>query len=115
MIFGFRFFRRNIKMLIVMTTVSTIEEGKSLAAGIVDERLAACVQVLPKMTSFYVWKGKVESADEFLLLAKTTREKYAGLEAYIQARHSYETPEIVAVSAEAVSAGYAAWLTESLV
>ena len=102
-------------MLIVMTTAPTIEEANSLAKGLVEEKHAACVQVLPRMTSFYIWKGNVESAEEFLLIAKTTEEKYAGLEFWIQARHSYETPEIVAVSAESVSAGYASWLTESLV
>jgi periplasmic divalent cation tolerance protein len=101
-------------MLIVMTTVSSSEEGENLAELIVNERLAACVQILPQMTSVYIWEGKVQRESEYLLLAKTTSEKYAQLEAFILANHTYETPEVVAIYAEKVSAPYAKWLTDAL-
>ncbi len=66
------------------------------------------------MTSVYAWEGKVERADEHLLLIKTLPEKYEAVEKYILDRHSYDTPEVVAIDAEKVSAGYLKWLTDSL-
>ena len=97
-------------MLIVFTTTSNIEEADSLARGIVEGALAACVQVLPEMRSHYSWKGEVVSEAEHLLLIKTTEEKYTELEAYLLENHSYETPEIVAVEASTASDGYLKWL-----
>lgn len=101
-------------MLIVLTTVSSSEEGEHLAELIVGEKLAACVQILPQMTSVYIWEGKVQKESEHLLLAKTTEENYDKLEDFIRAHHTYETPEIVAIEAEKASAPYAKWLTDSL-
>ena len=101
-------------MLIVLTTTSSTEEAESLATGLVESRLAACVQILPKMTSVYAWEGKVEKESEHLLLIKTLPEKYKAVEKYILARHSYDTPEIVAIDAEKVSDGYLKWLTDYL-
>ena len=101
-------------MLIVLTTTPTSEEAESLANGLVESRLAACVQILPKMTSVYEWQGKIEKADEHLLLIKTLPEKYEVVEKFILDHHSYETPEIVAIDAEKVSSGYLKWLTDYL-
>ena len=101
-------------MLIVLTTTSSTEEAESLATGLVESRLAACVQILPKMTSVYAWEGKVEKESEHLLLIKTLPEKYKAVEKYILDRHSYDTPEIVAIDAEKVSDGYLKWLTDYL-
>jgi periplasmic divalent cation tolerance protein len=98
-------------VLIVLTTTSTTDEAESLANGLVESRLAACVQILPKMTSVYSWDGKVERENEHLLLIKTLPEKYDAVEKYILDHHSYDTPEIVAIDAEKVSAGYLKWLT----
>ena len=100
--------------LIILTTTSTIEEAESLANGLVESRLAACVQILPRVTSVYAWEGKIERENEHLLLIKTLPEKYEAVEKYILDRHSYETPEIVAIDAEKVSEGYLKWLTDSL-
>lgn len=101
-------------MMIVITTVANEDEGKALARKLVEEKLAACVQVLPQMTSIYRWKGKVEADKEFLLLIKTLPEQYDRLEAFISENHSYETPEIVAVEAARVSEAYGKWLSDSL-
>lgn len=101
-------------MLIVLTTLSKTSEAESLANGLVESRLAACVQVLSKITSVYAWGGKIEKADEHLLLIKTLPEKYEAVERYILDHHSYDTPEVVAIDAEKVSAGYLKWLTEYL-
>jgi periplasmic divalent cation tolerance protein len=81
---------------------------------LVNKRLAACVQILPGMESVYRWEGKVERQREVLLLAKTLHSKFAELEAEVSALHSYETPEIVAVTLVAGSAAYLEWLSASV-
>ncbi len=101
-------------MLIVFTTTPNSEEAETLAKKIVEAKLAACVQVLPPMKSFYFWEGEVQNEAEHLLLIKTLPEKYSILESFIQGNHSYEVPEIVAVTAEKVSSDYLNWINESL-
>lgn len=101
-------------MLIVFTTTPSTEEAELLAQKIVEARLAACVQILPRMTSVYVWEGKLQREGEHLLLIKTLPEKWDELHELITANHSYDVPEIVAVDAARVSATYRAWLTDVL-
>jgi periplasmic divalent cation tolerance protein len=96
--------------LIVLTTVEKSEDGERLARLLVEGELAACVQVLPEMTSIYRWENRIERAGERLLLIKTTRAAYQALEAAIKANHPYQTPEIVAVAIEAASPEYLAWM-----
>ncbi|HEY0386779.1 MAG TPA: divalent-cation tolerance protein CutA, partial [Pyrinomonadaceae bacterium] len=81
---------------------------------LVGARLAACVQLMPEMESVYHWQGKIERTPETLLIAKTTRANFEELERAVRALHSYETPEIVALSLETASAPYLHWLTESV-
>lgn len=100
--------------MIVLTTVANEDEGKTLAQKLVEEKLAACVQLLPQMTSIYRWKGEIHADDEFLLLIKTLPERYDRLESFISENHSYDTPEIVALEADRVSDSYAKWLSDSL-
>jgi periplasmic divalent cation tolerance protein len=99
-------------MLVVFTTTPHIWEAESLAEKIVNEKLAACVQILPQMTSFYFWEGKVQKEGEHLLLIKTLRKSYDDLEKFILANHSYDVPEIVAVDAEKISDSYFTWMKE---
>jgi periplasmic divalent cation tolerance protein len=101
-------------MIIVLTTTPNIEEAESLARKIVEAKLAACVQVLPQMKSFYFWEGAVQQDSEYLLLIKTLIEKFDELEKFIQSNHSYDVPEIVALSAEKVSESYFRWLKDYL-
>ncbi len=96
--------------LVVITTTETFAEAERLANELVNRELAACVQILPQMTSVYRWQGKVEQANEALLLIKTTSGAYLKLEQAIKELHSYQTPEIMALSVTAVSADYLAWL-----
>ncbi|WP_313949266.1 divalent-cation tolerance protein CutA [Leptolyngbya sp. FACHB-261] len=98
----------------VLTTVPEVETAQTLAETLVTEKLAACVQVLPAMTSTYCWQGKLEVATEHLILVKTLRTRYAQLEARLKALHPYAEPEVVALSATAVSASYLAWAMASL-
>lgn len=100
-------------MLIVFVTTPNFEEAERLARSLVESKLAACVQVLPEMTSFYSWKGKIQNDRENLLLIKTLGEKFDDLEAFIKSNHSYEVPEIVAVRAEHVSDDYLGWMAET--
>jgi len=101
-------------MLIVYTTAPDLWEAESLAEGIVREKLAACVQVMPEMTSVYFWEGEIQKEGEHLLLIKTLEEKYDELARYIQENHSYDVPEIVAVKSDNVSGPYLDWLQSYL-
>ncbi|MDM7924374.1 MAG: divalent-cation tolerance protein CutA [Pyrinomonadaceae bacterium] len=99
-------------MQIVLTTTSTEEEAFVLAEKLVGANLAACVQVLPAMTSVYAWQGKIHREREHLLLIKTLGERYEELEAFIAEHLSYDTPEIVAINSAAVSEKYRRWLVD---
>jgi len=101
-------------MLVVLTTAPDIWEAESLAEKIVKEKLAACVQILPEMTSFYFWEGEVQKEGEHLLLIKTLEDNMDALEKFIRENPSYEVPEIVAVDSAGISAPYLAWMKEYL-
>lgn len=101
-------------MLIVFTTTPKLTEAESLAEKIIEANLAACVQILPQMTSVYIWEGKLQKEGEHLLLIKTLPEKWDKLRDFITANHSYDVPEIVAINAEKVSEPYQSWLDETL-
>ena len=94
-------------------TAASFEEATRIAETRVDSRLVACVQVLSEMQSIYLWKGKVESAREVLMIAKTTSANFEGLQSHVRALHSYETPEIIALPIVAASEDYLEWLTSS--
>lgn len=99
-----------MSLLIVFTTVPNIYEAEDLAGKIVGGRLAACVQVLPQMKSYYLWEGKLRNEPEHMLLIKTLPEKYESLHDFILANHSYSVPEIIAVDAERVGGAYQEWV-----
>src|SRR4030095_6722585 len=96
--------------IIVLLTAADRDEAVRLAEMLVDEHLAACVQVLPQMNSVFRGQGKVEWQREVLLIAKTMSSKFAKLESEVRALHSYETPEIVALPLAAGSTPYLEWL-----
>ncbi len=101
--------------IVVLITCGSAKEARRIARAVVENRLAACVNILEApMESVYRWKGRVESAREFLLIAKTSRRKFAGLEREIRRLHSYDVPEIIAVPVVAGSRNYLAWLAESV-
>ncbi len=100
--------------IVVLTTTETPQQAAQLAQVLVESELAACVQILPPITSIYRWEGKIETATEILLLIKTTSEVYPALEVAIKANHPYQTPEIIALPIEAGSTDYLNWLTTSV-
>lgn len=99
-------------MLIVLTTTPNNDEAESLARAIIGQNLAACVQILPQITSVFSWEGQVQTDPEHLLLIKTLEEKFDELSAFIKERHSYDVAEIVAIPAERVSDDYLKWMRE---
>jgi periplasmic divalent cation tolerance protein len=96
----------------VTTTTETKEEAQKIALYLVEQKLAACVQVSGPITSTYRWKGKVETAEEWLCLIKTQEGLYQELERAIVNLHSYETPEIIAVPIIKGSKEYLSWLED---
>ncbi|MBS1787492.1 MAG: divalent-cation tolerance protein CutA [Acidobacteria bacterium] len=100
--------------MVVITTTESQADAERLAQLLIEAELAACVQVLPQITSVYRWQGKVEQACESLMLIKTTRTVYSELEAEIKRNHPYQTPEIIALHVEDGSAEYLGWLMASV-
>ena len=101
-------------VIVVLTTVSGADEATRIARGLVERRLAACVNVLPEVRSIYRWEGAIEEQTEQLLLTKTTRARFADVSACIRELHSYDVPEIVALAATDVADAYAAWVRGSV-
>lgn len=98
----------------VLTTAGSEEEAERIAATLVEQRLAACVQVVGPIASHYRWQGKLEREREWQCLAKTEAALYGRAEDAIRAVHSYEEPEILAVPVLAGSRGYLDWISESV-
>src|SRR5215471_17335951 len=95
--------------IVVLMTAGSTEEATQIAEMLVNQRLAACVQILPEMQSIYLWKAEVQHEREVLLIAKSTAGNFSALERAVRAVHSYETPEIVALPIVAGSEGYLKW------
>ena len=95
--------------LLVYSACPTVESARRIADALVEERLAACVSVLPGMTSTYRWQGAIEHADEVLLIAKSVPARQAALQARLVDLHPYELPEVIAVEAAALPA-YLDWI-----
>ena len=100
--------------IVVFSTCASPEDGERLARALVDGRLAACVSVAPGARSFYRWKGAIESADECLLIIKTTRERFDALRAAFENLHPYEVPELIALPVVEGAQNYLSWLEASL-
>lgn len=88
------------------------EAADQLATALVEEQLAACVNVLPGIQSVYRWQGALERSAESLLLAKTTSDRYPALETRLRELHPYDLPEIIALPVERGLPGYLAWVSE---
>jgi periplasmic divalent cation tolerance protein len=97
---------------LVFVTASSLEEARNLAQGILDQHLAACVNILPVVESHYRWQGKVETSSEVMLIIKSSAEQFEALAGFVRKHHSYECPEITAVAAHEISPGYRSWWDE---
>jgi len=101
--------------VVVLVTCGSAKETRRIAKAVVEQKLVACVNILDaRVHSIYRWKGKVESAREFLLVMKTSRRRLAALQKKIEQLHSYDVPEIIALPIVAGSRGYLAWIADSV-
>jgi periplasmic divalent cation tolerance protein len=99
---------------IVLTTAGSKEEARKIANALVERKLAACVNIVPNIESIYRWEGKVERAEEWLLIIKTDANAFARVRDAIKELHSYDLPECVSISVDAGSANYLQWIGEQV-
>lgn len=95
---------------LVYITVGSLKEGSAIARTLVQERLAACANIIPEMQSVYRWQGEVQNDNECVVIAKTRKSLFSDLRSRVQELHSYDTPCIVALPIEDGSADYLTWL-----
>ena len=100
------------KALVVFVTASSRKEADKIAQCLVQEKLAACVSILPEINSRYWWKGHIEYEKELLLVIKTIPQKYKTLERRIASIHSYKVPEILAIPVLRGNPDYLKWLKD---
>jgi periplasmic divalent cation tolerance protein len=101
-------------VLHVSVTCATREEAREIAQAIVAERLAACAQVSGPIESTFRWEGEAQTAAEWRLVLKTTRDRFSALEAAVRKLHSYDVPEVIAVPVAMGSEAYLNWVRESV-
>ena len=99
---------------VVLTTAGSHEEASTIAQALVDRGLAACVNVTASVESIYRWQGKVETAQEWLLIIKTTEAAVHGVQDAIVELHSYDLPECIVLAIEDGSTGYLQWIGKSV-
>jgi periplasmic divalent cation tolerance protein len=99
---------------IALSTAGSEEEASKIAYALVEQHLAACVNIVPNIESIYRWQGKVETAAEWLLIIKTTAGAFPAVRAALSAMHSYEIPECLLLSVEDGDPAYLQWIAESV-
>ena len=99
---------------VVLSTAGSEDEARKIAHHLVENQIAACVNIVPAIESIYRWQGKVESAREWLLLIKTTADKFPAVRDAIRQLHSYDLPECIAIEIEGGSREYLEWIGESV-
>ncbi len=100
---------------IMLTTAGSQEEAGKIAYALVERRLAACVNIVPQIESVYRWQGKVETAQEWLLLIKTKAPLYERVRDAVKELHSYDLPECIMLEVTAGSQEYLAWIAENTI
>jgi periplasmic divalent cation tolerance protein len=100
---------------VVLTTCGSLDEARRIAHALVERKLAACINIVPKIESVYRWKGEIETATEFLLLIKTTEKAFSSLRAALSELHTYEVPECIEIPITDGSAAYLKWFEESMI
>jgi uncharacterized protein involved in tolerance to divalent cations len=100
--------------MVVFVTAPNVERAERIAAAVVEERLAACVNILPGCRSIYRWQGELHNDEEALMIVKSSRAAFAALERRIVELHDYDVPEVIAVEIADGSPGYLSFLRDSL-
>jgi periplasmic divalent cation tolerance protein len=102
------------KFFTVLVAAPDIKVARKVAKAVLAERVAACANIVPQIESHYWWEGKLESANECLIVFKTTRQNLDSLEAIVLREHPYDTPEIVATESVQGNERYLSWMEESV-
>jgi periplasmic divalent cation tolerance protein len=100
--------------IVVFSTAASAEEAEKIARGLVEARLAACVNIVPSIRSFYRWQGKIEDSTELLLIIKSSRDRFDALRATLEKLHSYEVPEVIAMPVVVGARNYLNWMEGEL-
>lgn len=97
-------------LIVVLVTATSRTEAEKISKALLKKRLAACVNIIPGLTSFFHWKGKIEKASELLLVIKTRKTLFKKLEKEVKVNHSYSVPEVIALPILEGSKNYTDWL-----
>ena len=100
--------------IVVLVTVSSMQEAQEISAVLVEEKLAACVNIIKGVQSLFWWEGKVDRANEILLVIKSKKAKLAAVVKRVKSRHSYTTPEIIALPLIGGDKAYLKWIDDSI-
>jgi periplasmic divalent cation tolerance protein len=98
----------------VLTTLESRDDAEKIARVLVEKRIAACVQIMGPLTSFFQWQGKLDSAEEYLCVIKSRSDLFQEMETIIKSMHPYEVPEILATPITKGNKDYLSWLAETL-
>lgn len=99
---------------LILVTFPDIESAKELSKKLVEQKLCACANIIPAISSIYVWNGKLSDENEVLVILKSSKAKRTELEAAIYADHPYDTPEFIALDSSYVGAKYLSWVKGGL-
>jgi periplasmic divalent cation tolerance protein len=110
----YRSMKHTSQHVVVLVTAPDVKSAKALASAALEVRLAACVNVIPKIQSFFWWEGKLQKADEAQMVFKTTLAKIEELEKLVVDKHSYDTPEFLVLPASGGNSQYLEWLNASV-
>ncbi|MFH1868773.1 MAG: divalent-cation tolerance protein CutA [Candidatus Omnitrophota bacterium] len=100
--------------IMVFVTASSEEEALKIADALIDSKAAACVNIIPKVKSVFMWEGKRDIAEECLMVIKTRKDKFQGLKQKVGELHSYDVPEIISVAIDDGERSYLNWINEAL-
>jgi len=103
-----------MKNKLVLSTAPDLPTAHTLAEGLIEKKLAACVNILPAIVSIYKWQGNVEQSQECQLIIKTNEIKLADIESFIQQNHPYDVPEVIALDIADGSKNYLDWVNQEL-
>ena len=103
-----------LEQITVLITAGSMEEGRKIANALVEEGLAACVNIVPQVSSIYRWAGEIREDQEVLLIAKSRKEIFERLASRVKELHSYDVPEIIALPIAAGDEDYLAWINKEV-